>query len=173
MITVATIVEGRGEERAIPKLILRVAQTHEIYDVRVPKPWVLDRAKFLIPAEFERAVEFQAREAGDGGVLALLDADDDRCPGALVARIRGGYRGHRDFALVVAVREYESIFLVGHEPDPEGPRDAKGRLSRVLGRSYHPTRDQEALSAKLNLERARECRWFRKFERELLGILKP
>jgi hypothetical protein len=170
MTTVAAIVEGDGEVLAVPALIRRVAYTHGVYDVDVPRPFLLSRDRFLIPEQFDNAVENRARRIGDtGGILALLDADDD-CALKLIERIRGSYRGGRGFALVVAVREYESLFLVNAVPDPEDIRDAKGVVRRLTG-VYKETRHQQKLSATLDLELARECKWFRKFERELLGIL--
>lgn len=111
----------------------------------------------------------RSASTGAGGVLALLDADDD-CAVELTESIRAGYRGKHDFALVAAVREYESLFLAGQLPDPERIRDAEGAVRRLNG-AYKETRHQPRLSAALDLELARECRWFRKFESELLGIL--
>jgi hypothetical protein len=170
MITVAAVVEGDGELEALPVLIRRLAYAHEVYDVRVAPAFLLPRPKFLVPQEFELAIEAQARRLrGPGGVLALLDADDD-CAVDLMERIRSDYRGKYEFALVVAVREYESLFLAGHLPNPEEIRDAKGAVRALTG-TYKATRHQPKLSATVDLESARECRWFRKFERELLGIL--
>jgi hypothetical protein len=110
VITVASVVEGDGDVRALPVPVRRIAHEHGVYEVEVPFPFRLPRAKFLIPAEFARAVELQARRIVDrGGVVALLDADDD-----------------------CAVE----------------------------------------LSATLDLGMARDCRWFRKFESDLLAILR-
>jgi hypothetical protein len=174
VITVACVVEGDGEVRALPALVRRVAQAHGIHDVMVPLPFRLPRAKFTNPAELGRAVELQARRAGEsGGVLVLLDADDD-CAVDLMKSITASYTGGRRFGLVVAVREYESILLAAHgvpAADAEAKRDAKGELRRLLGQ-YRETVHQARLSAALDLASARECRWFRKFEKELLAILR-
>jgi hypothetical protein len=173
MITIAGVVEGDGEVRALPVLVRRIAHEHGIYDIEVPLPFRLPRTKFLIPAEFARAVEFQARRiAGRGGIVALLDADDD-CAVELTKRIRTAYDGHRSFAIVASVREYESVLLMGQGVTAdfaESKRDAKGELRRRLG-AYRETIHQEKLSATLDLTLARECRWFRKFEQDLLAIL--
>lgn len=75
---------------------------------------------------------------------------------------------------MASVREYESVFLVAHGvpvATAEVVRDAKGEMKRLLG-TYRETIDQAKLSAALDLDRARECRWFRKFEKELLAILR-
>jgi hypothetical protein len=171
---VACIVEGDGEVRALPALVRRVAHDHGVYQVDVPPPFRLARGEFRDPIEFGRAVELQARRAGDvGGVLAVMDADDD-CAVDLAKAIRASYQGGRRFALVAAVREYESILLAGHGVDPvrvERTRDGKGELRRLIG-GYRASVHQAKLSAILDLDRARQCRWFRKFEKELLAILR-
>jgi hypothetical protein len=173
MITIATVVEGEGEVHALPVLIRRVAQEHGVYDLSVPRPFRLPRSKFLSPAEFGRAVELQARRVEDrGGVVALLDADDD-CAVELVKQIRSAYGGHRSFGLIAPVREFESVFLAAHgirADVAESKRDAKGEMKRLLG-AYRETVHQARLSATLDLDRARECRWFRKLEKELLAVL--
>jgi hypothetical protein len=178
VITVATVVEGHGEVRALPTLVRRVAAAHggpaAVFEVRVPPPFRLARSAFLQPAELARAVELQARRVdGAGGVVVLLDADDD-CAVDLTKRIRATYGGSRAFALVAAVREYESVFLpqLGFDgPDAEAVRDAKGEVGRLAG-AYKETVHQERHSATLDLDHARRCRWFRKFEKELLAILR-
>ena len=116
MITVAAVVEGDGEVRALPALVRRLAGEHGVYGVAVPPP----------------------------------------------------------YRLVAAVREYESVLLAAEGMDAaeaEARRDAKGELRRLLG-SYRETVHQARLSAVLDLDRARECRWFRKFDKELPAILR-
>ena len=171
MITLAPIVEGDGEVLALPVLVRRIADAHGLYRVRVIRPFLLPRPKFLVPEEFERAVEVQAcRVEGSGGVLALLDADDD-CALELTKHIRANYRGGRQFSLVAAVREYESLFLAGKVVRAEDIRDAKGAVRASTG-VYKETRHQARLSATVDLEDARACRWFRKLESELVAILR-
>jgi hypothetical protein len=172
MTTIASVVEGDGEVRALPVLIRTLAAVHGVAHVDVPRPFRLPRSKFLVPEEFARAIELQARRVMAGGVIAVLDADDD-CAVELVDRIRKDYPGSRQFRLVAAVREYESIFLAGlTERDPESVRGAKELLRTATGVPYRETVHQAKLSAALDLDRARECRWFRKFEKELLAILR-
>lgn len=66
-----------------------------------------------------------------------------------------------------------AVFLAGEGADaPESVRGAKERLAALTGRPYRETVHQAKLSAVLDVERARECRWFRKFEKELLAILR-
>jgi hypothetical protein len=174
LITVASVVEGHGEVTAVPELIRRIAFAHGVWDVQAPRSHRLARAKFLDAAELGRAVELQSRRVEDrGGVVAVLDADDD-CAVKLADRILAACQGQRPFALVASVREYESVLRVAHGVTPaaaEVVRDAKGEMKRLLG-TYRETIDQAKLSATLDLDRARECRWFRKFEKELLAILR-
>ncbi len=110
-----------------------------------------------------------------GGVLVLLDADDD-CPVTLgpdlLARAR---RACPDIpvAVVLPSREYESWFLAAadslagvrdfpasmtapDEPDST-PRDAKGWLTHQRGkhRPYSPTADQALLTNAMDIALAR------------------
>lgn len=174
MTTVAAVVEGDGEVRAFQPLVRRVAYAHGIYDLEVVTPFRLPRAKFGDPVALGRAIELQARRVrGAGGVLVLLDADDD-CAVDLARRLKASHVSERRYAVVAAVREFESVLLAayGVRPvDAESKRDAKGELRRLLG-EYRETVHQAKLSAVLDLELARGCRWFRKLEKELVGILR-
>ena len=88
----------------------------------------------------------------------------------LLARATGE-RSDRRIQVVIAKREYEAWFLAAAESiaaskriegpvsrpdDPEAIRDAKGRLSAILGKphAYQPVRDQAALTAVFDLEEA-------------------
>jgi hypothetical protein len=125
--------------------------------------------------ELERYVELAMRSvAGTGALLVLLDADDD-CPATLGPELLTRVRAVREdvpAVVVVANREFEAWLLAsadslrGHrglpddlEPpgDSEAIRDAKGWLQdrRIDGRAYSPTIDQPALTAVLQLDRAR------------------
>jgi hypothetical protein len=134
------------------------------------------RQRLLREGELERTIELAARHAGHGGrLLVLLDADDD-CPGQVAPRILAraiAARRDRPVRVVLAKAEYESWFLAGADsiagfrgirPDvtapeePESIRDAKGWLSdRIAGRSYRETLDQPALTARVDLDRARRA----------------
>ena len=113
MSTIVTIVEGPGEVDAMPILIRRIAATavpdavpHE------PRPIRVKRDRFLKENELERYVDLAARQSGpDGGVLIVLDADDD-CPPELASRIlqrANRARGDRLIKVVLARREYEAV----------------------------------------------------------------
>jgi Domain of unknown function (DUF4276) len=175
-VTIVPIVEGQGEERAVPVLLRRMAIeiAPEIWpDVR--KPLRGSRQALIAPNGIERYAERAAVLGGPGAsLLVLLDADDD-CPRdlgpRLLSRIRGA-RSDRHCSVVLANREFEAWFLAsalslgGHRglaedlASPayaETPRDCKGWLTahRTDGRSYKPAADQAALTAVFDMALAR------------------
>ncbi|NLE37759.1 MAG: DUF4276 family protein, partial [Pirellulaceae bacterium] len=105
------------------------------------------------------------------GVLVLIDADDD-CPAELGPELlarAGRIRPDIPLGVVIAKSEFESWILAGIEglrgkrgipddvrplDDPESIRDAKGRLSRLMG-TYKETVDQPALTSHFDLHQAR------------------
>jgi hypothetical protein len=81
--TIASIVEGDGEVAALPRLLHRIASELGVAKPMTPNPMRVSRGKLTIAGGIERAVSAAAlRVPGDGGVLVLLDADDD-CPAQL------------------------------------------------------------------------------------------
>ena len=178
MSTIVTIVEGPGEVDAIPILIRRIAATAVPGAVpHVPRPIRVKRDRFLKENELERYVDLAARQSGpDGGVLIVLDADDD-CPAELASRIvrRATHaRSDRRIKVVLARREYEAWFLAAADSiagrrglpsdisppnDAESIRDAKGWLTSRMppGRAYKETRDQPALTSLFDLAKARRA----------------
>lgn len=181
------IVEGRGEVCAARVLLRRLC--HEVAQaggVKIERPHRRPRSELVKKDTFQEAVRgavFAPSPTTDLiGVLVLFDADDD-CPAELAPKL--GQWAHevadgRPCPVVMANREYEAWFLAGIEslrgrrriredaasfPEPEGPRDAKGRLKRRMerGAGYSPTVDQAPLTAALDLASAyRGCRSFRK-----------
>lgn len=149
------------------------------------------RNLLLKQGELERAIELAARQTEhDGGILVLLDADDD-CPkelGADLLKRAVGQRSDRRIRVVLAKSEFETWFLAaapsisGHRglpadlarpPDPELIRDAKRWLSARIttGRAYRPTIDQPALTAVFDLDAARSAPSFDKLWREMESLL--
>lgn len=177
MIRVVPIVTGHGEDGAVPILLRRIAAAVDAtLTLDVQRPLRVMEGKLLKPGELERTVELAGRRAGPlGGVLVLLDCDDD-CPATVGPAIqRRAHAGRPDLALevVLARREFESWFLAGASslagkrglvadlapPDqPEGIRDAKGWLKRHMtgSRGYSEVVDQPALTAQFDLLQARE-----------------
>ena len=176
MSTIVAIVEGPGEVDAIPILIRRIAAAALPGAApHVPRPIRIKRDRFLKEHELERYVDLAARQSGpDGGVLIVLDADDD-CPAELAAAIlrrATRARSDRPIKVVLARREYEAWFLAAADSiagrrglpsditapnEAETIRDAKGWLTSRMppGRAYKETRDQPALTSLFDLATAR------------------
>lgn len=184
------IVEGHGEADALGILIRRVAEYSgapypaRVSHVRIP------RQSLLRQGELERALRMaRIRITGRGGVLILLDADDD-CPRDMAPGLLARVREATDLraGVVLANREFEAWFLAASkslrgrsrlsaliEPpeNPEGVRDAKGWLTDRMehGHSYSPPVDQAALTASMDLDQARVARSFDKCYREIVRLL--
>lgn len=176
------IVEGQGDEAAVPLLLRRLLNEAQAWRLEVGKPHRRRRTQLVKKDSLQSAVEVAALREDCVGILVIFDADDD-CPKELAPTLEGWAReaaGGKPCAVVMANREYEAWFLASIEslrgraailpdaashPHPEGPRDAKGELERRMPRSssYSATVDQAALTAHLDLECAyRRCRSFRK-----------
>jgi len=189
-ISIACIVEGHGDVKAVPVLVRRIV--HEIdpaVTLAIPEPAIrVSRSSLVKPGELERAVTLAAsKNAVSGGMLVLVDADDD-CPAALgphlLARAQA-VRTDTPIAVVLANPEYEAWFLASAvalrgkqglaetlEPpaDPESVRGAKEWLrERMLGsRTYRETIDQLALTRFLDVQAARQADSFDKLYRSLV-----
>jgi hypothetical protein len=175
------IVEGQGEETAVPVLLRRLRDEAHAWELDVGKPLRRRRPQLVKKDSLQTAVRVAAlRDCV--GILVIFDADDD-CPKELAPTLEEWARqaaGGKVCAVVMANREYEAWFLASIEalrgraailpdaishPDPEAPRNAKGQLERRMqsGASYSPTVDQAPLTAHFNMESAyRHCRSFRK-----------
>jgi hypothetical protein len=157
--------------------------------LEVRKPMRVPRANLAKEGDLKRYVELAAAQTDDdGGVLVLLDADDD-LPCELGPRLLGfaqQVRPDRRIRVVAAEREFEAWFLAAAESlrgrrglpadltapeDPEAIRDAKGWLTqRLAGRSYRETIDQPALTAVFDLASARRARSFDKLYRDVESL---
>lgn len=189
---IVTIVEGHGEQLALPGLLRRIAGDLGCY-AAVPEPIRIGKDKLLKAGELERAVKLAALQADPGdGILVLLDANGD-CPAQLASELLGRARGparEREIRIVLAKREFECWFIAaaesiaGHRglradlnspPDPEAIGGAKRWLARhiVGSRSYRETRDQPALVEIFDLGMARErAPSFDKFVRDVESLLR-
>jgi len=189
--TIASIVEGEGEVSALPKVLHRIASEHGT-QLLTPSPMRRPRGSITVSGGIERAVSAAAlRVSGAGGILVLLDADDD-CPAMfgpqLLARAQS-VRPDKHIAVVLANREFEAWFLASAPSlagqhglvndfswptEPESPRDCKGLLSkaRPKGRPYKETVDQAPLAAIFDMKMAREhSDSFDKFYRDVSWLL--
>ena len=194
VVQIASIVEGHGEVSALPKLLYRLAADFPTVDLRTPKPpWRRPRGSLIAANGIEREVESNSWVGSEGGILVVLDADDD-CPAELAPMLLNRARSARPdlpVSVVLAKAEYEAWFLAsaqslagrfGFQPDmkapddPEAIRDAKGWLSRhrTGGHPYKETVDQATLTSAFDITGARErSRSFDKLCRELEKLLIP
>ncbi len=191
-LTIACVTEGHGEVKALPKLLHRIALDHEVWSLDVLEPWRRNRGSLVAPGGLEKAVQAMALRVGStaGGVLVLIDADDD-CPAELGPALLGRARQARSdipVSVVLANREFEAWFLAaapslaGHcglgeaeaPADPEQIRGAKEWLTdrRTDGGKYSPTVDQAALASRFDMKMARVgSPSFDKFCREVEVLL--
>ena len=158
----ASIVEGHGEVSAVPELLRRLVPS-----IDVLKPHRLPKGRMRV--DLARAVRLQGDRVGaDGGVLVLVDADDDdpaQLQQLLQGQVDAGLSGST--RVVVAIKEYEAWFLAGigslrshrsvrddatYEADPEAPRGAKSHLSPQILEPYQETIHQVAFSAIVDLD---------------------
>ena len=188
MTLIAPIVEGHGEETAVPELIRRIAYEIGVFDVKVAKAIRVHRGERDNRSEGERGVRRGACK--EGAVLVLLDADGD-CPAQLGPRLQ--LRAEAAAAgvavsVVVAKEEFEAWFIAAAQSlrgqrglapnllppqDPEAIVGAKEWLTarRVDGQAYKETLDQVALAAVVDLGAARSAESFDKFYREVVRLL--
>ena len=175
------IVEGHGEERAVPALLWRLIIEGNISGVTVARPIRSTRHRLATERGIAEAVSMAHTQPDCAAILVLFDSDDD-CPAELGPKVQwwadAAARG-TPCAVCIAHREYEAWFLatldsIGSKfgrdglqshADPESPRNAKGQIQRrLMGRNkYKETTHQELFSKYLSLSDAfRRSRSFRK-----------
>ena len=189
MLAVAPIVEGHGEEAAVPILVRRLFAELFVSPVNVLKPIRIPRSKLVKPLELIRAVSLGALKLNHVNadcklVLVVFDADQDRAcelAPALCAEIEKE-QSHVDVAVVLAVSEYETWFVAAAESlskyliiessdvpiDPEASGAKKAWIEERFRGKYAETISQPALSAEMDLALCRtRSRSFDKLCREL------
>lgn len=184
---IVIIVEGQGDEEALPVLARKLLHERNSYPVIATHR--VKRNKVVKPGELEKAVEFASLSPDCSGILVVLDADED-CPattGPTLAARAIAAATHKTVGLVLANTEFEAWAVAGIEGlrgrrgveldaacngDPDAIPSPKGALERMMnGRSYLETDDQAAFAQLLDHSLARtRSRSFRKFERELLRV---
>ena len=180
---ISPIVEGHGEVSAVREIVTRIGL--ELLDgtwIDVAQPFRLDSGKMRKPDELAKAVRIAAaRVQGPGGVPVLRDGDDADvdCPVQLAEMLRPDQNlVPVSLEIVIACQEYESWFLAAADslrarPDvrngavapanPEGRRDAKRELEKLMLESYKETRHQPKFSALIDLNTAsKNSRSFRR-----------
>ena len=176
------IVEGQGDESAVPILLRLLIEEAEAWSVQIARPHRRRRTQLVQKDTLQTAVRVALLTPDCASILILFDADDD-CPKERAPELEEWAReaaGATPCSVVMANREYEAWFLASIESlrgtagirtdamahaDPETPRDAKGELEQRMspGAVYSPTVDQAPLTARLDLVTAyRACRSFRK-----------
>ncbi len=189
---IACIVEGQGDVISIPIILRRIAAHEEVFDLEIVGTYRIPRYSLVRPGELERAVERAARTLGGaGGILVVIDADDDvACVlgPALAARAKAA-RQDVPSRVVIANREKEAWFLAAVESlrdkrgiesnanspeNPEAIRGAKGRMAELMGGPYSEVADEPAFSAVFDLEMARaRAHSFDKFWRSATELISP
>lgn len=175
------IVEGHGEEDAVPVLFRRLQEIIGDYTFQISRPIRGTCSELADVEKLAKKVAIARRQQECAGIFIIFDSDD-RCPKALAPKLLDAARGAAagvPCELAMATREFESWFLAAFESirgslpfvpnaaapnDPENRRDAKGTLTRLLppGRSYSPTVDQASLARRFDLAIAyRSSRSFR------------
>jgi len=133
IVTIASIVEGEGERDALPILLRRIAADVGVTNLVTPRPQKERRGNITRDGGIEKAVSAAAtRVQGPGGVLLLIDADED-CPAKLgpnlLQRAKAKQPGSR-IRVVLAKHEFEAWFLAAL-PSLAGRERFPRKLSRV------------------------------------------
>jgi len=186
------IVEGYGDIQAVPILLRRILEHHNIFDVKVLSPHKRgDLPK--IKANFDNYFKMEIKE--NAAILLLIDFDCASCVCVADEAVQLYQKAHAiraewPFKVAFMVKEFETLFLAEANasrsvlkqipknkafPDaPESIRDAKGWLSKAMpsGYAYKETVHQVKLAAAVNLERLRESSAsFRHLEKSVLGLV--
>lgn len=185
------LVEGEGDEKAVPILLRRLQHECGAFSLVFNRPLRKRRSDLVNEQSLREAIRLALRqESGCEGILIVFDGDKD-CPKSLAPRVREWVQTEAPgipSEVVIAHREYEAWFLgsleslrgkhrvlqeaVSHA-NPESIRGAKERLkaSMARGSRYVEPADQPALTALFDLAAAhRSCRSFRRMVRAF-GLL--
>ena len=169
------IVEGHGEQEAVPLLIRRiVTERSSAICPAINPPIRIKAASFLRdPEYFRKYVLLAASKAAqsEGMVLILLDCEDD-CPATVGPQLLANAKTVRSdvpYTVVLAHREYETWFLAAAESlrgcaglpvdlappaDPEQIRGAKEWLRKRMHHPYDPILHQALFTSKFDLSQA-------------------
>ena len=150
--TIQPIVEGQGDEAAVPLLLRRLRDEAQAWGLEVGRPHRKRRTQLVKKDSLQSAVRVAALREDCAGILVLFDADDD-CPegvgadtrtmGAGSSRRKALRRGHGEPRVRgVVSRKHRSAArerprscpMRPRIADPEAPRDAKGELERRMPR---------------------------------------
>lgn len=182
---IVAIVEGEGDEKAVPGLVRKILWACNCYHLPVARA-IKTKGKPALLKKFERYLQY-AVDNGSTAILVLVDADEE-CPREGAAGLAWKAKKlnlNVPIAIVYAKQEYETWFICSLAPDcgngirerlelpadvtapacPETIGDAKKWLKRHMRRqnSYRETVDQEPLTHQLELDLVRsKSRSFRR-----------
>ena len=166
---IIAIVEGRGEEIAVPSLIREILHDRLCrYHIGTQKS-IVTKGKGNLKKRLNSYIRYALNE-GCAAILVLLDADEE-CPVELASGLAArasALNAPVPIAIVCAKSEYETWFICslsdsdGDEirqslglpssvvcpDDPESIRNAKGWLTKRMpsGQAYRETADQNDLT---------------------------
>ncbi len=188
---IVPIVEGRGEEEAVPALLHKLFQYLGVSGFRVRNPIRKHKGDLVTLGGLEKAIELAlCRRKTVSAVLVLLDADKD-CPAelaqSLLARVS-------DFPvpvkIVIPKREFETWFLgcleryrgfMGISDDAQAPPSpeavgGKGTLkSHMSGKKYIETIHQVEFVKRMEIEDIdlcqKRCPSFDKLVRDVTDLV--
>lgn len=171
------IVEGHGEDRAVPLLLRRILESRGVYDVQI-LPARRHGEYPTVARNFDNL--FQAAILVKAPILWVMDFDskDYSCPVEEAQRLLARATALRPgwpIKIAFLVKEYETLFLIDEAatrkvfpdipaktpfpPNPENIRGAKEWLSKARpadGNAYKPMVDQAKITAHLNLDFLRD-----------------
>lgn len=192
MATIFPIVEGHGDEIAVPILLRRLAYEELNFSTfTCLRPYRLPRSKLFVQNELSRALELgrlRLRDVEEERLILILMDSDGECIRTLLDTLAEQHHEKMQqipISMVFAAREYEAWFIAANmsehdhadlrvetpvHADPEQFSDAKGVFEREFlkpGRSYSETADQPKFTGTMSLQIARRSRSFDKLAREL------
>lgn len=184
----ALILEGPGDEAAVPRFLRDYCARLGIYDFNpLPRPLKnVEIRKLLRAGELERYIQYGSRQDGDS-VLLVLDCEDfepEDVRDQFLARIQSVH-GAKPTEIILFKAEFEFIYipclpLIAERfpeyewdkeklvvaGDCERFRNAKGLISEAMKeRAYKETRDQAKFLTAIDYDLLRErSASFRRFE---------
>jgi hypothetical protein len=174
MHAIISLVEGRGDESALPALIDKILRDTNSWKWYVGTPIKVQNLGKL-RKELVYYLSRAANKKNCGAILVVLDSDDE-CPKEEAEKLAHAIQPLNlavPVAIVFAHREYEAWFLAslptiaGHhglpadvlyEGEVESKRDVKGWLRQQMSRNrYNPTSHQKKFTSLIELELAYDC----------------
>lgn len=165
----ACVVEGDGDQRALPVVLRNYLYEQSIFDVEIGKPInSKGRSKLLRDGELERYVKLASLPENTCGVLVLCDADDDsacQLGPQIYARCNDTV-SHIPIRVCLAVRAFENWFLASPETLASGEHETRTDYEQVNAegtisawcqpRKYVKPVQQPSLAQRMNQNLVRE-----------------